>query len=62
MKRIISVEGYKAFRGVMLWTPGNPEYRPQYIHGDWLYRPDTDCWYCNGRSFPASTCKVEIVE
>lgn len=55
---MICVEGYKAFRGTMLWTPGNPAYAPQKITGDWLYKPDTDCWYCQGRSFPANTCEV----
>lgn len=58
MDKIICVEGYKAFRGVMLWTPGNPAYPPEEIFGDWLYKPDADCWYCKGRSYPASTCKV----
>jgi hypothetical protein len=21
------------------------------IHGTWLYKPDTACWYCAGSSF-----------
>lgn len=55
--KIICVEGYKAFRGTMKVTPGNPAYPPFELEGEWLYKPDTDCWYCKGRSFPAFTCK-----
>ena len=54
---MICVEGYKAFRGTMKVTPGNPAYAPFTLTGDWLYKPDTDCWYCQGRSFPAFTCE-----
>lgn len=53
---MICVEGYKAFRGTMKVTPGNPAYPPYELTGDWLYKPDTDCWYCKGQSFPAFTC------
>ena len=52
--RIISVEGYKAFHGDMWITPKNTAFNPFYISDkDWLYKPDTDCWYGAGRSFPA---------
>lgn len=56
--RIISVEGYKVFSGRMLWTPANPAYEPKKICGDWLYKPDADCWYCRGTSYPADTCAI----
>ena len=59
--KIIQVEGYKAFRGYMIVTPGNPAYLPHEVFGDWLYKPDTDCWYCKGRSFPAATCKIGAI-
>lgn len=55
---VISVEGYKAFRGYMKITPGNPKYQPYEVFGDWLYKPDTDCWYCKGSSYPAFTCTI----
>ena len=55
--KMICVEGYKAFRGKMKVTPGNPAYPPFELEGEWLYKPDTDCWYCKGRSFPAFTCE-----
>lgn len=60
--KVISVEGYRAFRGTMLWTPGNPAYKPMAIQGDWLYKPDTDCWYCAGRSYPAATCEILTID
>lgn len=61
MKKMICVEGYKAFRGTMKVTPGNPAYAPYTLTGDWLYKPEADCWYCKGQSFPAFTCKpIEI--
>lgn len=57
MKKVIEVEGYKAFRGGMqiMRTDGAD---PVEISGDWLYKPDTRCWYCGGRSYPDSICKI----
>lgn len=55
---VISTEGYKAFRGTMHVTPGNPAFQPYDLDGDWLYKPDTECWYCKGHSFPAEMCQV----
>lgn len=54
---MICVEGYKAFRGTMKITPKAPGIDPITITGDWLYRPDTGCWYGQGRSFMASICE-----
>lgn len=59
-ENIISVDGYKAFRGVM------GVYRKDLglfdqIEGDWLYKPDTDCWYCDGCSYPAGICEINEV-
>lgn len=59
---MICVEGYKAFRGTMKVTPGNPALPPHTMTGDWLYKPDTDCWYCKGQSFPARTCEPVTLE
>lgn len=53
---MIRVEGYKAFRGRMKISPINRE--PFHVWGDWLYKPEYDCWYCGGRSYPASICTV----
>ena len=54
---MICVEGFKAFRGTMKIIPEVPGIAPFTITGGWLYKPDTDCWYCNGQSYPASVCK-----
>lgn len=66
----IAVEGYISFRGVMLVGRGKTISRKsteriirgwdtvEEIFGDWLYKPDTDCWYCGGHSYPAAVCKL----
>lgn len=53
---MIRVEGYKAFRGEMKISPKAPGIEPFTMSGDWLYKPDTDCWYGCGRSFCADIC------
>ena len=53
---IICVEGYKAFRGIMQITPKNPKIKPFELSGEWLYKPDTKCWYGNGSSYPEEIC------
>ena len=42
---MISVDGYKAFRGTMRITPVNPKFPTVEAHGDWLYKPEYKCWY-----------------
>lgn len=55
---MIQVEGYKAFHGDMKITPKNTLYPEFHITDkDWLYKPDTQCWYGDGRSFPAGICE-----
>jgi len=48
---VIQCEGIKAFRGSATIKPRNDTIRPFTITGDWVFKPDTGCWYCNGRSF-----------
>lgn len=55
---MIKVEGYKAFRGEMIITPLVSTIKPFTVSGDWLYKPDTKCWYCGGRSYPQEVCSV----
>lgn len=55
---MLKSEGYKMFVGVMKITPKDAVWS-RHIHGTWLYKPDTDCWYCNGSSFPAECCEIE---
>ena len=54
---MIKVEGYKVFRGAMRIVPKNG-FNPFELEGEWLYKPDTGCWYCNGRSFSEDICEV----
>ena len=55
---MISVEGYKAFRGGMQITPKNKEITPYTVIGDFLYKPDTKYWYGQGNSYPEDVCKI----
>lgn len=57
MRRVITVNGYRAFHGTMKihWKNGD---QPEEIYGDWLYRPDTNMWYCEDRSFPSAICTI----
>lgn len=55
---MIKVEGYKAFRGIMRIVPKNESIKPFEMKGDWLYKPERDCWYGCGRSFCACICEV----
>lgn len=50
-KQMLKCEGYKMFRGSALITPKNATIVPFRVEGVWLYRPDVDYWYVNGRSF-----------
>ncbi len=61
MGKIINVEGYKAFHGTMRITPkaAVPEFE---LTGDWLYRPDTGCWYGLCSSFAEDICVIVEVE
>ena len=50
---MIKCEGYKAFHGTATIRPLNPAFPARDVTGDWLYKPDCNCWYCQGSSFPA---------
>lgn len=56
--KIICVEGYKSFEGTIRVHWKNPDIPASNITGAWLYKPDTDCWYCMGSSYPADTCEI----
>lgn len=62
MAKIINVEGYKAFYGTMRITPkaAVPAFE---LTGDWLYKPETGCWYGLCNSFADAICTiVEVLE
>lgn len=54
---MIKIEGYKAFRGILKITPFKG--KPYCKTGDFLYKPDTRCWYDGWSSYPAEICEVE---
>ena len=56
---MIHVDGYKAFHGKMTITPKCSGVEPFTLECDWLYKPDTGCWYGNGQSFPEEICTPE---
>lgn len=55
---MILAEGYKAFRGTMIIVPVAKHIKPFEIYGDWIYDPNTDCWYGDGSSYPQEICKI----
>lgn len=55
---MLKLEGYKMFKGVMRITPKSESVKPFEIESTWLYRPDTEYWYGDGRSFHKSICEV----
>lgn len=57
---MICSEGYKAFRGTMRIVPKNPNMKPYELTADWLYKPEYQCWYGKGSSFPEEICEVMV--
>lgn len=55
---MLSCEGYKMFLGTMKVITPNTSIA-SYVAGIWLYKPECDCWYCNGNSYPASVCELD---
>ena len=56
--KVISVEGFKAFRGTMKIQPKTASVPPFELSGDWLYKPETGCWYGKGSSFSEDICTI----
>lgn len=54
---MLECEGYKMFKGSAVFRRTTVNFTPFREIGTFLYKPDTKCWYVNGRSYPA-----EIVE
>ena len=50
---MLSCEGYKMFKGIMKVNTGT-------VEGIWLYKPEYDCWYCGGSSYPAIVCEILV--
>ena len=60
--KMITTEGYKAFRRTMRIKPMLKSLPPMEISGDWLYKPETGCWYGSGRSYSAQICEIVEVQ
>ena len=60
-KKALDCEGYIMFIGQVDVTPKNKDITPFALFGTWLYRPDTQCWYCNGRSFTKDIVDIKEV-
>lgn len=58
----ICVEGYKMFRGTMKIRPKTASVPAFELTGDWLYKPETKCWYGKGSSFAEDICTIVEVE
>ena len=56
---MLSCEGYKMFRGAATISPPNPKFPPFAEDGDWLYKPEYDCWYVNGSSYPSKVVDID---
>ena len=55
---MIEVEGFKAFKGIMKITPKCDGVKSFELDGSWLFKPDTQCWYGQGSSFPKDICEI----
>ncbi len=56
---MLCCEGYKMFDGVAMIVPKNPRFAPYVEDGVWLYKPEYDCGYVNGSSYPAEIVDIE---
>lgn len=55
---MIEVEGYKAFKGTMKIVPKGGYIQPFEVQGQWLYKPQYKCWYCDNSSYPEEICVI----
>ena len=55
---MLKCEGYIMFKGVMKIITSNEQNK--HIDGIWLYKPEYNCWYCNGSSYPATVCEILV--
>lgn len=55
---LLECEGYRMFKGKAFINPASKNVCPFVEDGVWLYKPEYDCWYCNGHSYPAEIVKI----
>lgn len=56
---MLKCEGYMMFNGKAMVVPKNSKFPPREENGTWLYKPEYDCWYVNGHSYPAEIVDIE---
>ncbi len=55
---MLQSEGYKMFRGTGQIRNAKTGRVIEAQDGDWLYKPEYDCWYGKGSSFAADICTI----
>lgn len=55
---MLTSEGYKMFRGTGEIHNAQTGKTVRTERGDWLYKPEYDCWYVNGSSYPAECVTI----
>ena len=50
---MLTCEGYKMFKSTARIVPTTDWREPFDETGTWLYKPEHNCWYVNGHSYPA---------
>lgn len=55
---MLECEGYKMFFGTAIVAPKSSTVKPFVVRGTWLYKPEYDCWYVNGRSYNANIVSI----
>lgn len=58
IKTIKTAEGYKVYTGKMRITPKSDRFEPFVVVGEFLYKPEFDCWYGLGSSYPSEICEL----
>lgn len=56
---MLRCEGYMMFKGTAMVVPKNTKFPPRAETGTWLYKPEYDCWYVNGHSYPSEIVNIE---
>ena len=47
------------FDGKATVTPVSDRFPAKVEDGVWLYKPEYDCWYVNGHSYPSKIVDIE---
>lgn len=56
---MLECEGYKMFKGTALVRPKTVNLAVMAIKGTWLYKPEHNCWYVGGCSYPEEIVEVK---